>query len=139
MSTPLSSKTFLKFKKRFFKMSKKKRHEFIASLTPQEALALFFCTDFWLREKQIVDDGDWWRFWIIKAGRGFGKTIAGAEWIKKWVEKHEPIQGRHDIYAICGPTYKDVTQVMVPAIGEFEHLDTKKVEDQVWDFYRVVR
>ena len=25
--------------------------------------------------------GDDWRTWVIKAGRGFGKTRAGAEWV----------------------------------------------------------
>lgn len=33
-----------------------------------------------LRPSQLAPDGDW-AIWVILAGRGFGKTLAGAEWI----------------------------------------------------------
>lgn len=107
--------TPLAYKKRFFGWSKKKREEFIKALSPKALLELRYCTDFWLRDKQIISEGEW-RYWLIQAGRGFGKTKAGAGWIKKCVENHQPVNGRHDLYAICGPTHKDITQVMVPAI-----------------------
>jgi len=32
------------------------------------------------RTPQLAPDGDW-RLWVIQAGRGFGKTRAGAEWV----------------------------------------------------------
>ena len=35
----------------------------------------------WARSKQLPPSGDW-RLWLIMAGRGFGKTRAGAEWIR---------------------------------------------------------
>ena len=34
----------------------------------------------WARQAQLAPDGDWLR-WLILAGRGFGKTRAGAEWV----------------------------------------------------------
>ena len=34
----------------------------------------------WARDKQLPPQGDW-RIWLLLAGRGFGKTRAGAEWI----------------------------------------------------------
>lgn len=34
----------------------------------------------WAHEGQCAPVGDW-RVWLIRAGRGFGKTRAGAEWI----------------------------------------------------------
>lgn len=105
----------LHYKARFFKWKKKKREEFIKSLPPKAVLEFKYCSDFWLRDKQIVDGEDW-RYYIIKAGRGFGKTKAGACWIKKCILNHKPINGRNDLYAICGPTHKDIVQVMVPAI-----------------------
>ena len=105
----------LSYKKKFFGWTKKKRELFIKSLSPKAALELRYCSDFWLRDKQIVN-GDDWTTYLIMAGRGFGKTKAGAAWIKKCVENHKPINGRNDLYAICGPTHKDITQVMVPAI-----------------------
>jgi len=40
---------------------------------------------FWGRDRQVAPDGDW-RTWLILAGRGFGKTRAGAEWIREVAE-----------------------------------------------------
>jgi phage terminase large subunit-like protein len=36
---------------------------------------------FWAREEQMPPAGEW-RTWLIMAGRGFGKTRAGSEWIR---------------------------------------------------------
>ena len=35
----------------------------------------------WARAAQLPPDGDW-RVWLVMAGRGFGKTRAGAEWVR---------------------------------------------------------
>lgn len=35
------------------------------------------------QDGQCEPPGDW-RIWMIRAGRGFGKTRAGAEWISEW-------------------------------------------------------
>jgi phage terminase large subunit-like protein len=35
----------------------------------------------WVREGQEPPEGEGWRVWVMLAGRGFGKTRAGAEWI----------------------------------------------------------
>lgn len=35
----------------------------------------------WARRDQLPPPGDW-RTWLILAGRGFGKTRAGAEWVR---------------------------------------------------------
>lgn len=114
MSNPPSQSPAI-YRKKFFKWSKTKRDEFLAELSPLAAQELLYCADFWLRDKQIVHDGDW-SVWIIKAGRGFGKTRAGAAWMKKCILNHEPINNRHDLYAMCGPTHKDVKDVMIPAL-----------------------
>ena len=34
------------------------------------------------RRQQLPPAGDW-RVWLIMAGRGFGKTRAGAEWVDR--------------------------------------------------------
>lgn len=39
----------------------------------------------WAREQQSPPSGDW-RTWLIMAGRGFGKTRAGAEWVRAIAE-----------------------------------------------------
>lgn len=37
------------------------------------------------RPEQLAPEGDW-RIWLILAGRGFGKTRAGAEWVREVVK-----------------------------------------------------
>lgn len=39
------------------------------------------CWPFWARPRQIAPLGPWW-IWLTMAGRGFGKTRAGAEWAR---------------------------------------------------------
>ena len=39
----------------------------------------------WARAAQLPPDGEW-RVWLIMAGRGFGKTRAGAEWVRMVAE-----------------------------------------------------
>lgn len=42
-----------------------------------------FLRDWWItqaRDEQLPPPGDW-RLWLICAGRGFGKTRTGAEWV----------------------------------------------------------
>ncbi|MGB3472162.1 MAG: terminase family protein [Erythrobacter sp.] len=39
------------------------------------------------RPSQLAPEGDW-RVWLIMAGRGFGKTRAGAEWVRLTAEAH---------------------------------------------------
>lgn len=47
--------------------------------------ALDFDADFesWAHKMQLPPPENGWRNWLMLAGRGFGKTRAGAEWIEK--------------------------------------------------------
>ncbi|MEO9462060.1 MAG: terminase family protein [Marinomonas sp.] len=40
---------------------------------------------FWARDAQLAPAGDW-RIWLIMAGRGFGKTRSGSEWVRMIAE-----------------------------------------------------
>jgi phage terminase large subunit-like protein len=68
--------------------------------------AIRYRWDLWGRPTQLPPGGDW-RFWLILAGRGFGKTRAGAEWVRA-----QAAAGRRRI-ALVGPTVADVRDVMV--------------------------
>nr|WP_235524144.1 terminase family protein [Sphingomonas sp. Leaf33] len=58
-------------------------------------------------ESQKWPGGDW-RIWLILAGRGFGKTRAGSEWLSKMAR--EMPKGR---FALVGGTAEDVRRVMI--------------------------
>jgi phage terminase large subunit-like protein len=61
---------------------------------------------FWVRPGQRPPEGEW-RVWLLMAGRGYGKTRAGAEWVHHLAE--EP--GRR--IALVGPTEEEGRRVMV--------------------------
>lgn len=59
------------------------------------------------RPKQLPPLGQW-RTWLILAGRGFGKTRTGAEWIRGHAES-----GRYPYVTLAGPTADDVRDAMI--------------------------
>ena len=59
-------------------------------------------------EPAHCDDGGDWRIWAIVAGRGFGKTRAGAEWV--WARARE---NGHARIALVGATLDEVARVMI--------------------------
>ncbi len=81
------------------------RQEILASLSDADLEELEYDWRFWARQNQIAPAGDWLT-WVINAGRGFGKTRAGAEWVREQV-----YDGRQRI-ALIGETYKDLVEVM---------------------------
>lgn len=82
--------------------------EFLAALTDEELRALEWeWARFWARPKQIEPPGDW-RFWLILAGRGFGKTKTGAQWVCKRAAANP-----RAIVALVAETAADARDVMV--------------------------
>lgn len=63
--------------------------------------------EMWSRDPQLPPTGDW-RVWLISAGRGFGKTRAGAEWVRN-VARHD---GAARI-ALVGASLGEARSVMV--------------------------
>lgn len=61
----------------------------------------------WAHGGQLPPDGDW-RIWLIRAGRGFGKTRAGAEWVSA-VARANPAAR----IALVGATVADAQRVMI--------------------------
>ena len=61
----------------------------------------------WARDSQIAPPGDW-SVWLLMAGRGFGKTRTGAEWVRARVES-----GAAGRIALVARTPADVRDVMI--------------------------
>lgn len=70
--------------------SEAERKRLIQGLPDDKALAFLFEWEFWARPSQVPPDGDW-ATWLILAGRGFGKTRTGVEWVRKHVEGITPL------------------------------------------------
>lgn len=60
--------------------------EFVADLSNEEAIALFYDWKTWARPNQLLPPDDLWTIWLILAGRGWGKTRCGAEFVRYHVE-----------------------------------------------------
>jgi predicted phage terminase large subunit-like protein len=56
-------------------------------LSNEEAIELFYDWQTWARPNQFVPPGDMWTIWLILAGRGWGKTRCGAEFVRFHVER----------------------------------------------------
>jgi len=74
------------------------------------------------RDAQLAPPGDW-RIWMIMAGRGFGKTRAGAEWVRMIADNNPDarialvssslaearavmVEGESGLLAICRPKHR---------------------------------
>lgn len=104
----------------------------IGSLSAAERYELHDRWERWAHPGQHLADrgaentADDWRIWVILAGRGFGKTRAGAEWVSQ-VARDNP--GAR--IALVGATLEDVRRVMIE--GESGLLAVARDdEDPVW-------
>jgi phage terminase large subunit-like protein len=77
----------------------------LESLSDREAEALLYCWEEWARPEQLPPPGDW-SIWLILAGRGFGKTRSGAEWVRAESKVAPHI-------ALVAPTAADGRDIMV--------------------------
>ena len=66
-------------------LSEKDRRDIIDSMTPQQLEDLDFDWNFWARPNQIIPEKPYYNVSLISAGRGFGKTRMGSEFIKQRV------------------------------------------------------
>jgi phage terminase large subunit-like protein len=82
------------------------RATILKELSANEAAEILEDWRFWARPDQIAPEGNW-RVWLIMAGRGFGKTRCGSEWV------HEQIRQGRERIALVGETKADVRDVMV--------------------------
>lgn len=105
-------------------LSHQQRNDALAALTPQERSLLRWHWELWARPNQLAPAGDW-RIWMICAGRGFGKSRAGAEWVRA-VARDTPdarialvgaslaetravmVEGESGLLASCPPEYRPV-------------------------------
>jgi hypothetical protein len=61
------------------------RERVLVGLNGAAAQALAHDWEWLARPEQLAPAGDW-RIWLMMAGRGFGKTRAGAEWVRHIAE-----------------------------------------------------
>lgn len=89
------------------RLGQKRQSELIASLTDDEAEVLLYEWQRWARPNQVPPPGDWIG-WLVLAGRGWGKTRVGLEFVRGEVEA-----GRAGRVALVAETSADGRDVIV--------------------------
>ncbi|MBO0749120.1 MAG: DNA-packaging protein, partial [Porphyrobacter sp.] len=79
----------------------------LKAMSHRQRLRLLPYWRLWAHEGQLAPEGDW-HTWIIMAGRGYGKTRAGAEWVRSIAEKNPTAR-----IALVGDSLGEVRRVMV--------------------------
>lgn len=83
------------------------------NFTPTQLRDMCYDWSYWSREKQRPPDMPWF-IWMILAGRGFGKSRTGAEWVRGMMCGDTPLTGgkvKH--MALVAETYADARKVMI--------------------------
>lgn len=80
--------------------------DILRQLGPKKAEELRHDWGFWARPEQLEPAGNW-NTWVALAGRGWGKTRAGAEWVRHRIRSGDKI-----VHCVA-PTKGDVRRVMV--------------------------
>lgn len=92
---------------RLVRLSGPERLAFLDSLEPADRLAMMTAWRWQARPSQLAPKGDW-GVWLIMAGRGFGKTRAGAEWVTQMALEQPGAR-----IALVGATAHDCKSVML--------------------------
>ena len=99
------------------------RAQALAGMTAGQRRELHDRWPIWAHAGQLAPPGEW-RVWLIRAGRGFGKTRAGAEWVS---EIARSMPGAR--IALVGATEDDVRHVMIE--GESGLLSVARADEPV--------
>ena len=93
----------------FRKLPRAERLKRLGRLTPEQATALRYRWEFWARPNQLPPlefKNGTKTYWLVKAGRGFGKTRIGAEMVRGWARDFRYVN-------LIGATVDDARDIMV--------------------------
>lgn len=107
---------------RFARANREQRRAALAQLPPERRLQLARGeTPWWFygRNDQMEPTSWAWRWWLILAGRGFGKTRTGGQWLTGRARRYPGCR-----MALVAPTFADGRDTMVEGVsGMLSHTD----------------
>lgn len=110
---------------RFAALPPTERAQLLTQLSDVEKAHLAYQWRGWQARPTQLEPGGDWLYWLILAGRGFGKTRSGAEWVREQVKTYPRvgligkdaldmrsvmIEGESGILAVCPPWERPVYQ-----------------------------
>jgi phage terminase large subunit-like protein len=106
MEARLSTTSLTRYGSDYLTAAEKKELLTTAENDPELARQLEYFWPLWARDDQLPPPGDW-LFWMLRSGRGAGKTRAGSEKVIEWAQQEiGPI-------ALIGQTKADVRDTMI--------------------------
>jgi phage terminase large subunit-like protein len=104
VSAPIDYRSLMR---RIKALPERQREILVRSLKPKMLRAFNELWEVWAHDGQLPPGTDW-RVALIRAGRGFGKTRAGAEWVSQIARDRPDAR-----IALVGGTAEDVRRVMI--------------------------
>jgi phage terminase large subunit-like protein len=92
-------------------MSEEELGEWLAKCQPRDLLLMDAAFELWAQRGQLPPQFEGWRVWLMMAGRGYGKTRAGAEWV------HGLAAGIGRRIALVGASIDEARSVMVEGVS----------------------
>jgi phage terminase large subunit-like protein len=92
-------------------MTPEQLRDFLDKCGPRGCLMLDAAFELWADQGQFPPSSEGWRVWLMMAGRGYGKTRAGSEWINKIA------QGSAKRIALVGASIDEARNVMVEGVS----------------------
>ncbi|HEX5259436.1 MAG TPA: terminase family protein [Sphingomicrobium sp.] len=92
--------------------SEEQQRRAMAGMSPEALLKLDSDFETWAHANQLPPNGEGWRVWLMLAGRGFGKTRAGAEWIYRLASGKAGVR-----IALVGANIGDARSIMVEGVS----------------------
>jgi len=96
---------------RLAEMSEEELGEWLAKCQPRDLLLMDAAFELWAQRGQLPPQFEGWRVWLMMAGRGYGKTRAGAEWV------HGLAAGIGRRIALVGASIDEARSVMVEGVS----------------------
>lgn len=88
-------------------LPEEERERELRKLSSEQKANLRYHWKFWARPNQIAPEGSW-NTWLVLAGRGFGKTRMGSEWIRDIAHRYPGCR-----IALLAETAADARDVMI--------------------------
>jgi phage terminase large subunit-like protein len=108
--------------------SEEEQRKALEHATAERLLAYDADFEQWAHENQLPPKGEGWSTWLMMAGRGFGKTRAGAEWIFRLANGRPGVR-----VALVGGTIAEARSIMVEGVSGLLSIARRFRRRLVWE------
>ena len=116
-----------RYVKRLLGMTPEEQRAWLKKCLPKDMLEIDAAFEAWAAEGQLPPSSEGWRVWLMMAGRGFGKTRAGAEWI------HQLAMMGDKRIALVGATIDEARGIMVEGVSGLLAIARRKRVKVKWE------